>query len=304
MKRRFFLSTIIVLLSCSCSQLKENVDDINYVGIGVLPMQLEEGFPMTKAALDFTNGINFIWESEDTVGIFPNRGSQAYFDMHSSAGTSHAEFEGGGWALKGSGEYHYSAYFPFNHEHKHLDKIPCGYMGQKQNGNGQFNHLKPYIHMASSAQAPSNGALNFGLKRMETLMRFNLKMPVAGQFTKLRIARKDGEELVVSSNVNISGSQPVVSAYKRQPFYDLSLENIGLNSANGTITLYLMLPPQNLSGTRLLISVDTADGDCCRAETPGKDMLENNAYGYEAVLVSDFASLMEPFEGEEGSWTE
>ena len=64
----------------------------------------------------------------------------------------------------------------------------------------------------------------------------------------------------------------------------------------------MMLPPQDLDGKQLLISVDTVDGDTCWGLVDGKNMVMNEGSVYTAKMESDLGSLMEKFEGVEGSW--
>ena len=65
----------------------------------------------TRSTVQIDNaGVKFLWAENDTVGIFPNSGSQAEFIMAEGASTQTATFNGGGWALKHSATY--SAYYP------------------------------------------------------------------------------------------------------------------------------------------------------------------------------------------------
>ena len=54
---------------------------------------------------DIAPGGGFLWSANDTVGIFPNSGSQVYFAMTSGAGAGSATFDGGGWDFKPSAVY-------------------------------------------------------------------------------------------------------------------------------------------------------------------------------------------------------
>ena len=54
---------------------------------------------------------DFIWSAKDTVGIYPDAGSQVFFTMENGAGASSATFDGGAWTCKDG--YVYRSYYPF-----------------------------------------------------------------------------------------------------------------------------------------------------------------------------------------------
>lgn len=293
---------LAIVASCSVqpsSMEPTEMGDIDFVGISVSPLHFEAG---TRAGLDLGQNIDFYWEAKDTVGIFPNVGSQAFFDMFSNAGTNHAEFTGGGWALKGSGEYQYSAYFPYEFNTHSRSRITCSFLGQEQTGNNDYDHLSNYQYLASGAIAPSDGALNFQLLRMEAVLMFRLKMPASKEYARLRISLRDNSPIVIEETVDISGDAPVITPKKEVPYVDLMLTSVFTAGPNEYITLFMMLPPQNFFGKKLLISIETTDGDTCWGLVDGKDMEINEGYMYEAEMESDFGSLMEKFEGVEGHW--
>lgn len=300
----FVLATGLLAVVASCSVQPSSMEpkemgDIDYVGISVSPLHFDDG---TRAGLDFGSGIDFFWEADDTVGIFPNVGSQAFFDMYSSAGTNHAEFTGGGWALKGSGEYQYSAYYPYEFNTHSNTRIYCGFSGQEQTANNDYSHLSEYQFLASGAVVPVGGALNFRLKRMEAVLMFRLKMPASKEYARMRISLRDNSPILIEETVDISGSAPVIIPKRTVPYVDLMLTSVSTAGPDEYITLYMMLPPQNFFGKKLLISIETTDGDTCWGLVDGKDMEVNEGYMYTAEMESDFGSLMEKFEGVEGHW--
>ncbi len=296
-----FLRACLLLLACSCTvkPLAENKVDIDFVGISVFPLHLDDE---TRSTITLGETIDFLWEETDTVGIFPNVGSQVYFDMYTSAGSNYAKFEGGGWALKGSGEYRYAAYYPYLFDTHDPSKIYCSFSGQVQHGNNDYTHLTQYQYLASGSVVPSDGALDFSLKRVETVLMFILTMPSAKEYERMRIALKSGDPIAIDEKVNIGGEEPVVTPTRTVPYVDLLLSDVHTEDNNLTLVLYMMLPPQDLTGQELLISVDTVDGDTCWGIVAGKNMKMNNGCRYVATLNSDLGSLMEKFEGVEGHW--
>ena len=130
MKRFFFVLAASSLLLAACSGLEQSIPEIadsndSNVGEGdlvekvvfeVLPIK-DGDEPETKAsAVPYQNpnggqSVKFVWEATDTVGIYPNTGSQVYFNIVDGVGTSSVSFNGGGWALKSNSTYY--SYYPF-----------------------------------------------------------------------------------------------------------------------------------------------------------------------------------------------
>ena len=115
MKRVIAFATFIGLCACSAEALlqTDSVEEhAEYKSVTMsLPPAVFDDCPETKNEAILGSSIQYVWSSTDTVGIFPDAGSQIYFSMAGGAGQTSAKFDGGGWALKkGSGYY---SYFPF-----------------------------------------------------------------------------------------------------------------------------------------------------------------------------------------------
>lgn len=261
-----------------------------------------DNFPIaTKADIDFTEqGVWFGWEAQDSVGMFPDKGAQAYFEMAGQVGEQTAEFDGGGWALKTAREY--AVYYPYSYDYKNRKKIPLDYQNQKQNGKGNFDHLKAFQHLATGSARPQNGSCDYKMERAEAIVRFRLKLPRIAVYKQLSIKAADGTKIVVSTNLDVSSPTYVITPNLYINKYVVTLENIKTDEENEVVDFYLMLPPQNLINKKLIISVDTVEGDSCMAEIEGKDFQSNSAYHFEATMAADFGSSGESFEGIGGSW--
>ena len=112
MKYSAIIGTMAVLLSfSSCSTEVEmfNSTTLNQINVSAKDFKIAAN---SRTSFNITEkGAEFSWASNDTIGIFPNEGAQAYFPMVSGAGTKTASFTGGGWALKEASSY--GAYYPF-----------------------------------------------------------------------------------------------------------------------------------------------------------------------------------------------
>lgn len=302
MKRLLYLFTAVLITAACNSTLQDETSPgvLNHVTIGVKPMDLSDLPAATKSQIIIDGTVKFAWSADDVVGIYPDRGAQAYFEMNSFAGEDQASFDGGGWALKAANKY--STYYPYDYDFSDPHAIPFTYSNQLQNGKNDYSHLNDYQHMANGAEVPQNGSCNFQMERAEAVVIFKLTLPMIATYKDLTVRVADGTDMVVSTMLNILEDQYSITPTLTSHTFSLGLQNITTTVENETVNFYAMMPPQNLSGKRIIISVNTVDGDCCQAEIDGKNMLNNHAYQYVATLTSDMGSLVESFGSESGNW--
>ena len=107
--KNYFKNFIIVLFlvsfnSCNTNEwnIDQGVDSIeeeNSIMMQAIIANLKNvSEPLTRTIIDDSNQseLQLVWSENDTIGIFPDRGSQVAFPMESGAGTKLAEFNGGG----------------------------------------------------------------------------------------------------------------------------------------------------------------------------------------------------------------
>ena len=273
---------------------------LNHVSLGVKDCDISDLPASTKSEISIDGTVKFSWSSTDIVGMFPNKGAQAYFEMSSHDGESVAEFDGGGWALKQASTY--SVYYPYDYDHRDRGNIPFDYRGQKQSGNDDYSHLSEKQYMAYGMQAPQDGACNYSMERIEAVVIFKLVIPSVISCDKLTFRLADGHKVVVSTRLDISGSNYAISSDEESSQFSLDLEGVKTTSAGQTLYFYAMMPPQDLSDRQVIISVHSTDGDNYLGAAAGKNMLNNHAYQYAATLTSDYASFMEKYGLEDGLW--
>lgn len=299
---------MVLVAVCSCNNNETIVEEqlgksLEHVSLGVSNLSFDEDWQksQTRSGIEIgPSGINFSWGADDIVGMFPDKGAPAYFEMTSQQGESVAEFDGGGWALKSASKY--AVYYPYSYEHRVKEDIPFHYTGQRQVGKNQYEHLNQFQFLAAGSVEPVAGACNYSMDRIEAVVWFQLTLPMAASYDKLTIRLKDGTPIVISVKLNIADEEYVISPDQTSRYLSMDLEDIITTSENEVVSFYIMMPPQNMAGKKLIVSVNTEDGDCCMAEIDGKDMTNNKAYKYTAELESDYGSLLEKIDEEEGKW--
>ena len=100
--KRFIISLSLLTLICSCAetvapevQFPEPVGQEEYQSVTMVipPILFDEDEPMTRINLNLSS-LKYLWAEEDSVGIFPDMGSQIYFSMAEGVGQSVATFDG------------------------------------------------------------------------------------------------------------------------------------------------------------------------------------------------------------------
>ena len=141
---KFSLLASIVLLSfASCTDEMQELANEQSPLLKQIVMTTQDFQPEadSRTVYQIADGaVKCTWAANDTVGVFPDEGAQAYFPMASGAGTKNASFDGKGWALKDG--YTYASYYPYIGK-AYLDRnaVPVSYTGQTQVGNASMEHL-------------------------------------------------------------------------------------------------------------------------------------------------------------------
>ena len=289
MKLRFFLpmgvvALLLAFVSCTNDISEVHSNELKQIVMTASDFETENG---SRTNFQITNaGAEFSWAANDTVGIFPNTGAQAYFPMTSGAGTKSAKFDGGGWALKNASTY--GSYYPFIADfylNKHA--IPVDYTGQAQTGDASTAHLGAYDFMAAAAASPKNGNVTFAFKHLGALIQLKLTLPQATTLKSVTLTAAD-DVFSVKGKVDIMAStlciEPVTSANE----LTLTLKDVATTEANQVVTLYMMIPPANLSEQTLKAVVTTADKGTMEMALESKNFQAGKAYGLSGVMESGY----------------
>jgi len=202
---------------------------------------------MTRTEVDIKeSGADFIWQASDIVGIYPDQGTQVRFPMENGAGSNTAEFDGGGWAVKGA--YSYMAYYPFIPD-MNMEKtaIPADYTGQCQHGSGNHDHIGRYDYMTASRRTPTvTGTVGFDFCHMGALVRLTLVVPKPNTYTSLTLQTEGS--ITVKGTFDITQDPIAIEPTETAHEFTISLSDLTTTANNETVVIYLMLPPSDLSG--------------------------------------------------------
>ena len=288
-KYLIFATLALLAYSCTVEDIQDTVDGSNPLEVvfetPIIPIVDE--VPATKVSVlpDETTDPNsisyyYLWEPLDTVGVFPNVGSQVYFSMAGGEGTTHADFDGGAWSLRGSARYY--SYYPFVGD-MYLDssRIPVVFTGQHQAGTD--NYSGSHIYFASSGTSSSSSILRFSYQMLNTMLRFDATLPV-GTYTKLTLTLDD-PLFVKDGYFNLSNPSIVAEHYTRT--MEVALENFTVSSANSPVSIYVAQAPLDLRGQTMTISINSSDGHSYSYEShPGRAYVAGMCYRFRCSMTT------------------
>lgn len=269
----------------SCSQLDnssfeeyDNNADYSTIVMTVSDSDIEGLEPLTKnVAIKEDAQWSFVWSAKDSIGIFPDKGSQIYFSMASGAGQVSASFDGGGWALKKGSSYF--SYFPFTPDF-YIDKeaIPLTYLGQIQKGNADLEHvdLGRFGYMVAKGHADeASGSLYFNYEKLGLLYR--IRIPVsAGTYKSLKVYT-DSDVIIQSGtynalNMTYAIENPVCKNNLSLAFEDLTF------TEESTLVAFMMFAPFDYADKQITFELTKADGTKEISSTIGRTYLRDKVY--------------------------
>jgi len=261
MKRISLLFTgVLVLLSLfsACADMTPETPQASTGGTVMTTVDFQIDTDSRTTFLITQEAVNSLWNKNDTVGVIPDKGAQVYFPINSGVGTQKASFNGGGWALKD--ESTYAAYYPFISNY-YLDRnaIPVCYAGQKQSGNASTDHLGAFDYMAAKPEKPKYGLTNFTFKHLGALVGMRLIVPTPTTLQSVTLVAENNV-FGIEGKVDVMTDAPCITPVVQTDEVTLKVEGITTTEVNEAVTLYLLLPPTDLSQQTLKAIIKTDNG--------------------------------------------
>lgn len=297
---------IAVLFCCSCQKERfveelERVDDthshdyVKTICFSVDPFVAEDGDISTKSTYD-ANG-NFYFASTDTVGIFPAKGAQVYFEIEGDdIGKPTVRFDGGGWALKEG--ISYWSYFPMVGDfYLKKNNIPVKYMDLTQNGNESLNHISLVDFLYTDECTVQNGSLSFIYHRLNCILRPRVTLP-AGTYSKI-VIHADEEVFISKGHYDLTADSPSIIGSDFTDHLTLNLENASFSEETAFVG-NLMTAPVDISNMPIKVIIYCGDSPRYYYTYERTSPLKaNTPYGLRCTdliaYVNDAASANEAF---------
>ena len=287
----FVAASVAMLAACSRNEMdfqeKAVLNDGNLVERVVFEAPLIRSLGEdheTRASLsqDGDNAVLFKWEASDTVGIYPDKGSQVFFEITDGVGTNVASFDGGGWALREKSIY--SCYFPFVCDMK-LDRnaIPISFADQVQTGISNYNGVR--FSLASSGTSSSSGSLRFSFKMLNTIIRVKAIGLPAGTYSKLSLTTD--EPLFVQQGF-FGLNDLSITGKSFSDTLEISLKDFTLKEASteeNPVLIYLTSAPVDFRGHTVTVRAYSEDGRIYQCEKNPNKACEAGAWlGLKCVM--------------------
>ena len=263
-KKSLFVATLIIgAVAC---QVVEDPDSVKQQTIHFSADSFtvfEDGCPETKTGIGEEN--KFYWSIGDTVGVYPNSGSQVYFVMDSEEEAHSADFDGGGWAFKVGSTYR--SYYPFVGDiYLNAKKIPVRYYRvdkeglivlQKQVGNNSTGHIGPYDFMYAPETPAESDNLSLHYSHLSTILKPRLTLP-AGHYIKLTMSL-DEPLFVVRGEYDLTSDSPTIVGKELEREVSMDLD-ITLSEPGLLEAYYVTAAPIDMQGEALSVSVKDENG--------------------------------------------
>ncbi|MCR5325632.1 MAG: leucine-rich repeat protein [Bacteroidales bacterium] len=230
----------------------------------------------------------FKWAERDTVGIYPDAGSQVYFTMAGGAGASTAEFDGGAWTCKEGHEYR--SYFPFVGDY-YLDatSIPVSFTGQKQVGNANSDHFQQYDYMYTPVVTKGNDNLTFSYHHLITAILPWVELP-AGHYTGITLSL-DEPLFVTEGHYDLTAASPAIVGTAFSSTLNVELDVTF--TTHDILKVFIPLAPLDMSGKTLTITVTDEDNHTYEfTKNPSKAYVAGKIYRLRADTSFANASIV------------
>lgn len=263
--KKWKLSTIVVGLTfaiCSCNSTgtiaEWEEDAVKNICISIEPTNYEDGFSRVETSV--TTKVDFAWEANDTIGIFPEVGGQVEFPITGSGiGTSSAKFTGGGWALRMN--HWYYAYYPFNHSNRKVTSVPFSYLGQEQDGaiTDTWEHLSHYIFLAAPPAQTASGNVDFKLKHRGNVLTATLTLPKATTYKAMTVYA-DAAVFPVRKCFDLTKEEITETVLEYSDHLTLKLKNVTTSKKNEVVVLSIVMPSCSAGTYPLKVAVYDKNG--------------------------------------------
>lgn len=280
MRKYFFVAVTLLIGAASC-QIVETPEPNNEftISISADPTFEDDGAPETKAVV---RGTTMYWTPGDTLGVFPEQGSQAYFLIDTEGESASAPFDGGGWGLKAG--IVYRSYYPLIGQfYLKPDRIPVQYYREKngeielqtQKKNDSSTHTSEYLYMYTDPQKVENDNVSFRYHHLWTILKPVAVLP-PGHYTKLTFSLDD-PLFVVKGYFDLTSGNPAIVGTEFENEVSMNLD-ISFDQTS-TLTAYYATAPLYLVGKTLTITVTEESGlEYSYDYSPSKDYIAGMTY--------------------------
>lgn len=261
--KKLFLLGIGILALASCQQDETTIDQPAAAkGVTATISNFEYG--NTRSTLTPTdNSVKFAWTEGDRLAVMAPDGTEKYRQQgltmqNGTGGGQTASFVGSSFQLAPGVKY--VAYYPGINDLYKTDAIVTeNYSEQTQEGNNSAAHLVNADILASEATEPrALNQVDFRLKHLGAVLRVDFSELTPGaNYTKLTIESLD-QGFNATETYNLFTAER--TATSNTTSLTLTLKDVAV-ATDGTLSLYMMIPPIDLTGKSLNVFLGNSSTD-------------------------------------------
>ena len=240
-------------------------------------------------------GTSFEWNEGDVVAVYSAaRGMTNFFIDESSisADKSTADFYGSGFSLSPMNTYY--AFYPYGAgQALNKNAVPVNYNYQKQYSNGDFSDLGNFDYMCARGISDDDGHVGFIFNHLGCVVEYKITIPKTAVYNKVRLELESKNlSLIKDGIVDLTSTEPKIipNVEERKD----SILSVILNGTDGlelvedsTLTVYMMMAPQDLSGMKLTVRLVDVEQNWYSASISGKNMRAGYTYHYNISKSGD-----------------
>ena len=219
------------------------------------------------------------WNSSDVVGFYTVDGNRIRTTVHNlDVSNNHkVRLTGNGWYLTSDAQYF--GYYPYNTNYvlngNVMTALPVSYNNQAQTANNNLDHLASYDYMVAQTTTTETEA-NFTFAHYGSIIRFACYVPATTTFSSLEITSK-AEDAIFTTEANMNLTNQTITSTSKSKKATLTLNNITV-AAGDSLIAYMMMPPTDLSGKSIMLSLNATDGSALQTYIAGVNIQAGKVY--------------------------
>lgn len=241
------------------------------------------GFAMTTFATDYAydskGSLLVTWNNKDVVGLYTVSGTRIRTTVKNIDATNRhrVTLTGNGWTLTSDSQYY--GYYPYSSSYQLngnvMTALPVSYNSQAQTANNNLDHLALYDYMVAQTTTTETEA-NFTFAHYGSIIRFACYVPAITTFSSLEITSK-AEDAIFTTEANMNLTNQTITSTSKSKKATLTLNNITV-AAGDSLIAYMMMPPTDLSGKSIMLSLNATDGSALQTYIAGVNIQSGKVY--------------------------
>ena len=218
-------------------------------------------------------------QGSDEFGIYTSSGSRIFFGVSGvdSKDKHKATLDGYGWKTVANATYY--GYYPYNTNYvlngNLMTALPVSYTNQTQSANDDPAHLAAYDYMVAQTTTTETEA-NFTFTHYGSIIRFACYVPATTTFSSLSLTSK-AENAIFTTEATMNLTNQTITSTAKNKTATLTLNNITVEAGDSLIA-YMMLPPTDLSGKSMMLSLNATDGSALQTYIAGVNIQAGKVY--------------------------